>query len=597
MDNNDKKGFAGFNKLASDIVVEAPAEEKTELQPEETISTNIDSPNASIKNNFFKNLFKRKNKPTVIPSKPSGKGGNYWWLILPVLAGLSHLNDGDKKPVAHTASHPPVASHQEATHPAAEQSVQVRGVIPKDDLALVPLPSNYHPHIRPYTATPMLDSFERITNSSTDFTEENFKMFSDAAAAGNIDAQYAVAVLTKFGKGTKKDEKTGNIMLLGSAQNDHPYGLRDVSWQLKDSLRVDYLMRAALLGDDRAEYLVGQAYYKGSFIERDYNKALYWFVKSAAQLNSDAQLAIGVMYMSGYGMAKDDTKGFAWALKAANQFNPHACALVAGVYADDTNIMVQKDLGAAYYFLSCADQKDADIIKLKADIMPKMTEADFEHAADLSSRDAMIKLAKDYHYGIGVQKNNYKAAKYLQMYGYKNTDELRKLENEVVSEMEPATLKAAQEDSMTWFAHMIGSVKKAEDDRKSAYKASRVEEPYLYEIIPDVGTYPLLERSGLRWCVYQKKRINYINHQVPADKSDDNSLAHNNAKYVTDEIGKKMDALIADYNARCPDARQYREADIQVILNELKDPIYLNQIALDAQKIMLGWDRRFWFRE
>jgi hypothetical protein len=36
---------------------------------------------------------------------------------------------------------------------------------------------------------------------------------------------------------------------------------------------------------------------------------------------------------------------------------------------------------------------------------------------------------------------------------------------------------------------------------------------------------------------------------------------------------------------------------MDIINSEMKDPIYRNQIALESQKIMLGWDQHFWFRD
>jgi TPR repeat protein len=50
---------------------------------------------------------------------------------------------------------------------------------------------------------------------------------------------------------------------------------------------------------------LGMKYLAGQEVAQDYEKALEWFKKSAAQKNLMAQYNIGVMYANGYGVAQD----------------------------------------------------------------------------------------------------------------------------------------------------------------------------------------------------------------------------------------------------------------------------------------------------
>ncbi|MFL2801194.1 MAG: tetratricopeptide repeat protein [Paracoccaceae bacterium] len=63
-----------------------------------------------------------------------------------------------------------------------------------------------------------------------------------------------------------------------------------------------------LLGDDgneKAQYFLGEIYYKGKGIPQDYKKALKWYTLSAKQGNNVAQYNFGIMYSFGLGVVPD----------------------------------------------------------------------------------------------------------------------------------------------------------------------------------------------------------------------------------------------------------------------------------------------------
>jgi len=65
-------------------------------------------------------------------------------------------------------------------------------------------------------------------------------------------------------------------------------------------------------------------YRRGQGFKRDYDKAFYWYQKSANQGYASAQLNLGNMYYAGFGVAKDFNKARYWYLKAAAQGNTNA---------------------------------------------------------------------------------------------------------------------------------------------------------------------------------------------------------------------------------------------------------------------------------
>lgn len=90
--------------------------------------------------------------------------------------------------------------------------------------------------------------------------ENAFRIFLVAANEGFVDSMLTVGGCYYEGKGTTKDMKKG----------------------------FEYYERAALLGNEIAQYILGKAYLKGEGIQQDKNLAIEWFKKSSEQNYYDA---------------------------------------------------------------------------------------------------------------------------------------------------------------------------------------------------------------------------------------------------------------------------------------------------------------------
>lgn len=55
----------------------------------------------------------------------------------------------------------------------------------------------------------------------------------------------------------------------------------------------------------KAQCRLGSLYYNGDDVERNLEKAKYWFENSAEQGDSDAQVSLGSMYLYGEGVEQD----------------------------------------------------------------------------------------------------------------------------------------------------------------------------------------------------------------------------------------------------------------------------------------------------
>ena len=68
----------------------------------------------------------------------------------------------------------------------------------------------------------------------------------------------------------------------------------------------------ALKGDAKAQYFLGNMYYRGVGVEQDDKMAVKWFKLAAEQGLVQAQNNLGTMYMRGLGVSRDNIRAFIW---------------------------------------------------------------------------------------------------------------------------------------------------------------------------------------------------------------------------------------------------------------------------------------------
>lgn len=86
------------------------------------------------------------------------------------------------------------------------------------------------------------------------------------------------------------------------------------------SLEMAVLIKKAEGGDAIAQEHLGDNYYNGKGVERDYEESFRWYFNAALQGNGDAQYALGYMYEKGRGVDKNLGKSKYWFSEAAKSF-------------------------------------------------------------------------------------------------------------------------------------------------------------------------------------------------------------------------------------------------------------------------------------
>ncbi|KAG2382365.1 hypothetical protein C9374_005567 [Naegleria lovaniensis] len=135
-----------------------------------------------------------------------------------------------------------------------------------------------------------------------------------ACSKGNLSAQTTLAelYLNDYGFGITTDvEKSRQLMLKIVNENQEKYQLAEHR-QLDDQ---NYLAFVSCIYNIGAIYLTR---------EKDFVKAMQWFLKAADHHHALAESNLGGMYYNGFGVEKDDEKALAWYQRAASRGYPSA---------------------------------------------------------------------------------------------------------------------------------------------------------------------------------------------------------------------------------------------------------------------------------
>ena len=139
--------------------------------------------------------------------------------------------------------------------------------------------------------------------------EEKIALLSKAANEGNIDAQYDLAIMYKYGWGVEKDS----------------------------ILALEYFENAADEGHIEAGYHAGTIYYYGTGVETDYNLAANYLKMAAEGEHAGSQYRLGTMYFNGLGVEQDYIKAAVWLRMA--RFSGFANATVlSDIIKDDLSV-------------------------------------------------------------------------------------------------------------------------------------------------------------------------------------------------------------------------------------------------------------------
>ncbi len=116
---------------------------------------------------------------------------------------------------------------------------------------------------------------------------------------------------------------------------------------------------AAAKGNSDALFQMGQYYYFGTGVAKNYATAQKWLSKAAAKKNAGAMLLLGEMYKEGLGVKKDFKQSLEWMKKAANAGSSDAAYELGEMYEEGSGVPVNMPEAVKWYTVA-ADKGDVD---------------------------------------------------------------------------------------------------------------------------------------------------------------------------------------------------------------------------------------------
>ena len=154
---------------------------------------------------------------------------------------------------------------------------------------------------------------------------EGFQLLMKLAERGVANAQYEVASAFYTGTGVTRDIAEAAKWAQRAADQNNLHGLLMIGNLHRGSelgrpnldLTVKAFERAAELGSTLAYRHLGQLYFTGEHMPRDYTRAERWLRPAAARNDQIAQFTLGQLYLHGSGVERDPATAALWFQKAA----------------------------------------------------------------------------------------------------------------------------------------------------------------------------------------------------------------------------------------------------------------------------------------
>ena len=119
---------------------------------------------------------------------------------------------------------------------------------------------------------------------------------------------------------------------------------------------VKWFHKAADQGFAKAEAELGNMYFHGTGVRKDYSEALRWFTKAAQQADALAANAVGYLYYNGYGVQRNYSYAFEWFSKSAQQGDVAAQYALGLMYRGGDGVN-RNFAEAAKYFHASAERR------------------------------------------------------------------------------------------------------------------------------------------------------------------------------------------------------------------------------------------------
>lgn len=217
--------------------------------------------------------------------------------------------------------------------------------------------------------------------------KKDFETTKPKAEQGDATAQYHLAMLYDFGRGTPKDEAEAARWCRRAAEQ----GLAEAQFTLGQTLRLGeavppdlkeafaWYMKAALQGNVEAEHALSVCYQDGDGVKADANEAKKWRLRAAEHGEPRSQCNLGNDYYDQKPDVAKDAIAVRWYRKAAEQLHPKGGYSLGLCYLTGRGVPQDKIEGLAWMFTS-ADDLAPDLKESLMSIMNDFTDEEIKKA-------------------------------------------------------------------------------------------------------------------------------------------------------------------------------------------------------------------------
>ena len=218
-------------------------------------------------------------------------------------------------------------------------------------------------------------------------SEEWFKLYSEAGLFW-----YRVWAADYIRSGMIETNQTAGTLYNSIVDNCNPWTIEcginyNIINDLDYSKNLEKLEFLANNGNIDAMKRMGNMYYDGIGVERNYSMSIEWYKKSAMMGDSWSKMRLGIMYCEGQGTDIDYEEAVYWFKESAKQGNIISLWKIVGLYAENKI-------------------NDVKLLNFALGIL--------ESNANSGNMDAIKRIGIIYSGGFGIEKNDKKMDEWLQ---------------------------------------------------------------------------------------------------------------------------------------------------------------------------------------
>jgi TPR repeat protein len=190
-------------------------------------------------------------------------------------------------------------------------------------------------------------------------------LYLGAAKAGHLAAAVRYGAMLLEGRGVSRDRARAEFWLRHAADHGYPeaallmgdlfgqIALTRAGKQQDEAARaaVTWYQRAAEAGVAMAQAKLGNCYFAGAGVQRDFVTAQRWYRRAANQGYADAQYVLGIWLSGGVAGITDPAEGYRWLVLAERQGHSNAAKVRARAAEKLTPDEIQRGEAAAMSFI------------------------------------------------------------------------------------------------------------------------------------------------------------------------------------------------------------------------------------------------------